>query len=248
MILRIGVSACFFHADPKRAIFKGKTLLYMEESMMKWILSGKALPVLLPPPGNDFDIKEILQDVDGVLLQGGSDVSPTSYGETPLRPEWNGDRIRDDYERNIIQTAIQMNRPVLGVCRGLQIMNVALGGTLYQDITEQNSDSIVHRDWEVYDDLQHDVRIQGGSSLAAMFGTTGRINSIHHQGIKDLSDQVNAEAWCAEDGIVEAIRLKGNAYAFGVQWHPEFTGSRKELLPPDPILAEFLNACRERSR
>lgn len=247
MSLRIGVSACFFHADPKRPIFKGKTLVYAEASMLQWVMSGGAIPVMIPPPYAGFAIKELLAEVDGVLLQGGSDVSPTSYGETPLKPEWNGDRIRDDYEKSIIETAIEMDRPVLGICRGLQIMNVALGGSLYQDIREQNSGSIVHRDWDIYDDLLHRVRIDPSSRLGAMYGEGGMINSIHHQGIKDLSPQLSAEAWCVEDGIIEAVRLNSNkAYCLGIQWHPEFIRKDQNLLDPAPILKEFLTEVSNR--
>ncbi len=247
MSLRIGVSACFFHADPQRAIFKGKTLLYAEASMFQWLLSGGALPVLIPVPGFDFRIRDFLSEVDGILLQGGSDVSPTSYGESALRPQWSGDRVRDDYEREIIREAVAMNRPVLGVCRGLQIMNVAFGGTLYQDITEQNSSSIVHRDWEVYDNLIHGVRIDPASRLGSLYGKGGRINSIHHQGIKDLSPELKAEAWCEEDGIIEAVRLKSSsAYALGVQWHPEFVRAEQNLLDSRPLLTEFLDEARKR--
>jgi len=247
MRLRIGVGVCFFHADPARAIFKGKTLLYFEQSMLQWIMGAGALPVLIPPPESGFDLRDILSEVDGVLLQGGSDVSPTSYGETPLRPEWEGDRIRDDYERQIVHAAMTLGKPLLGVCRGLQILNVALGGSLYQDITHQNQTAIVHRDWNVYDELHHGIRIEKDSALGKVYGSKGKINSIHHQGIKQLAPDLVAEAWCEEDGIIEAVRLKKqDLFMLGVQWHPEFIRPSENLLPPTPLLAHFLDAIHAR--
>src|SRR3954449_11483128 len=149
--LRIGVAACFFHADPARPIFKGKTLLYLEQSLAHWLMAGGGVPLLLPTPAASIDARDLLAGLDGLVLQGGSDVSPISYGETPLRPEWSGDRVRDLYEMELFWECVVQAKPVLGICRGLQLINVALGGTLYQDIVSEHPNAILHVDAVLYD-------------------------------------------------------------------------------------------------
>lgn len=253
---RVGVSACFFHADPERPVFKGKTLLYVEESMLQWLMARRALPVLLPrvgktraQPASALTYDDLLSDVDGLLLQGGSDVAPQSYGEEPLRPEWAGDASRDRYEIDLVNRAILSDKPVLGVCRGIQILNVALGGTLYQDIATQHPDHRTHRDWQVYDQLRHEVDIEPGSWLAArQLDSEVTVNSVHHQAIKDLAPSLEVEARSVPDGLVEAVRYRDSGvFAYGVQWHPEFQrASETELLSPFPVLEGFLEAIASR--
>jgi putative glutamine amidotransferase len=255
-MVRIGFSACFFHADPERALFKGKTLLYMEESMAQWAMRHHGLPVLLPQASSGFDPGELVKSIDGLLLQGGSDVCPRTYGEEPMRPEWNGDEIRDHYEIALVEACLEQNKPILGICRGFQVLNVALGGTLYQDITTQVADSLEHRDWNVYDGLHHEVTLEPGSRLADIYtgASQTRINSIHHQAIKDLASCLRVEATSPEDGIIEGICLDDTMsseqkhqgrYALGVQWHPEFISDEdSSLLDSSPLMADFLAAVR----
>ena len=256
--IRIGVSACFFHADPERPIFKGKTLLYLEQSMSHWVMAHGALPLMLPDATAGFRPQHLTDVVDGLLLQGGSDVCPRSYGEEPLRPEWNGDLIRDRYEIELLRAFMQADKPVLGVCRGAQLINVALGGTLYQDINEQQPETLVHRDWNVYDTLKHEVDLVPGTGLHALYAREGgTINSIHHQAIKDVAPGLVVEARSRPDDIVEAIRYQAaganvntdakNPYVFAVQWHPEFQPANdSERLPREPIFEDFLAAIRDR--
>jgi putative glutamine amidotransferase len=125
--LRVGVSACFFHADPQRNLFKGKTLLYAEESMLAWLMSAGVMPVLVPRAGGLLEMGDFLADLDGLVLQGGSDMSPLHYGEEPVRPEWAGDGVRDLYEMDLVRSCLERRLPLLGVCRGAQVLNVALG-------------------------------------------------------------------------------------------------------------------------
>ncbi len=260
--LRIGVSACFFHHDPTRPIFKGKRLLYIEESMMRWLMTNGALPILIPPAHAGITTDLFLQQIDGLLLQGGSDVSPESYGESALRPEWNGDIYRDRYEIELINACLRADKPVIGICRGHQIINVALGGSLYQDIGEQIPGALVHRDWEAYDQLEHEILMNDGSGIETLYRehyresrSGGRIISIHHQAIKTVAPGLAVEASSAEDEIIEAVRLTGDApsapdsarpYLVGVQWHPEFQNSGNRLLAADPLLQEFLRETEAR--
>ncbi len=252
--LRIGVAACFFHADPARPIFKGKTLLYLEESLSHWLMGGGAVPYLLPTPAAGVEVLDLLAPLDGLVLQGGSDVSPTSYGETPLRPEWKGDEVRDRYEAGLIDAAMALDRPILGVCRGLQMLNVAFGGTLYQDIATQHEGAQVHRDWDRYDQVQHDITIEPGSWLSGLrTGSTARVNSVHHQGVKQLARGLRVEARSIPDGMVEAVRYEPEGaapdtpFVYAVQWHPEFQDpADRALLETEPLRDMFLEAAEAR--
>jgi len=250
--VRIGVSACIMHADPTRNLFKGKTLLYAEESMLQWLMAEGALPVLLPRASGALWAKDLVAGlgIDGLLLQGGADMAPESYGETPARPEWSGDRARDVYEMELIELCLKADKPVLGVCRGAQVLNVALGGTLWQDIATQHPHGRVHRDWDVYDRHAHDVELEPGSELSAWYGgaRAGRINSVHHQGLRELGRGLVVEARSVPDGLVEAVRLTGGPFAYGVQWHPEFLATLADpgMLDPGVLLRAFLNEVRRR--
>ncbi len=195
--LRVGVSACFFHADPERPVFKGKTLLYAEESMLDLVGRAGALALMLPRPVTDVPssrprIADYVDLLDGLLLQGGSDVCPRSYGEEPLRPQWEGDEVRDRYEIELIHAFHDVGKPVLGICRGIQILNVAFGGSLYQDIATQVPGSADHRNWDIYDANRHEIDLVAGSRLADLYGGADRVtvNSVHHQAVRELADGV----------------------------------------------------------
>ena len=247
-MLKIGVSACFFHPDPNRNMFRGKTLQYLEQSMSRWIMSRGAMLFMIPAPHLDSPIRlnDYARELDGLVLQGGSDVSPTSYGETPMKPEWSGDKIRDEYEIELTRTFMAKKKPVLGICRGAQLINVAMGGSLFQDIPTQRPDAQPHRDAALYDQAFHDLEIVPNSGLAALFPgiTKAKINTVHHQAAKDIGKDLAVEAWSMPDRIAEALRWQGESYLFGVQWHPEFQDpQRNDLLDTTPILEEFIAAA-----
>ena len=251
--VRVGVSACLFPADPTRPIFKDKTLLYAEESMLALLGRSGALAYLVarPTPSGPA-LERYVADLDGLVLQGGTDVCPRSYGEEPLRPEWEGDAPRDTYEIELVQAFHAAGKPVLGICRGLQLLNVAFGGTLHQDIATQVPGALEHRNWDLYEANRHQIEIRPGSRLAEVYGLgpggddpVVTVNSIHHQAIKDLADGFVVEARSTHDGIVEAVRRDAGPFVAGVQWHPEFTlvGDPGEL-PPDPLVADFVAVAR----
>jgi len=281
----IGLSACFFHADPQRPIFTGKTLQYAEQSMIHWVQAGGALVVVIPSPEGptrrgDIGLREYADILDGLVMQGGVDMWPGSYGQEPLKPEWSGDRVRDDYEIALLRAFVDTGKPVLGVCRGLQVINVAFGGTLYQDIQTQMEGAIEHRNAGLYDQNFHTIEILPGTRLAELYpppveppvlSSSARIakpppkapgaqvqwpeptwvvNSVHHQGIRDLAPYFDVEARCPNDGVVEAIRYDNRrgpvrSYVAAVQWHPEFHDwNNPSLLSGDPLLADFLAAAR----
>ena len=151
-------------------------------------------------------------------------------------------------EIELLNECLRVEKPVLGICRGLQLINVALGGTLYQDLETQCPESQVHRDWNVYEDLHHEVVFEPGSRLHEFYPgkSGGRVNSIHHQAVMDLAEGLVIEARSVDDGIVEALHRPGPSYLYALQWHPEFIPAEAaELLSPDPIMGSFLSAAEE---
>jgi putative glutamine amidotransferase len=179
-------------------------------------------------------------------MHGGADVWPGSYGEQPLRPEWHGDRVRDEYEIALVQAFEAANKPVFGICRGLQLINVAHGGTLYQDIATQRPGARVHRDAAAYDLNFHEVEVLPDTRLAGLL-QAGRhkINSVHHQGIKELAPGFEVEAVSPDDGVIEAIRHSGRSWIAAVQWHPEFHRPELGVVDDTPLLRDFLAAARQ---
>lgn len=243
--LFIAVSVNFMAASRDRPFYIGKPLQYSEATLLEWVRSGGALPFLVPDLKDRDALDETAEHFDGLVLSGGADVSPKSYGEEPVRPEWSGDAQRDTYEIALLDAFRNHDKPVLGVCRGHQLLNVALGGTLYQDLVHQGVATKPHRDATIYDDLNHGLRIQNPSWLFDLYGIDHAItNSIHHQGVKDLAPGLVPAAW-SEEGIVEAVRDPKSRFVVGVQWHPEWM--KKDAaghLDSAPLLGAFLAACR----
>jgi gamma-glutamyl-gamma-aminobutyrate hydrolase PuuD len=251
--LKIGVSPRIFHPQPDARGLQSKTLQYLEQSVAHWVMSRDVLVFMVPTVDQDgllhrsnIRVADYARVLDGLVLQGGADVSPSSYGEAPLRPEWAGDRVRDVYEIELVHEFIEAGKPVLGICRGAQLINVALGGTLYQDVGSQLPESQRH----VTDDYEkhlHEIRFAPGSGLARLYPRLERprVTSIHHQSIKDLGRGLKAEAFAEPDGVIEAVRSAGPGYVFAVQWHPEFHHAANQgALDCAPILEEFLAAAR----
>ena len=255
--LKIGVSPRFLHKVPPQLGFRGKTLQYLEQSIAHWLMTANALVFMIPSIEGGgllrrgiIRIADYVDALDGLVLQGGADVSPLTYGDTPLKPEWEGDRIRDMYEIDLLQEFVAAGKPVLGICRGLQLINVAFGGTLYQDIAAQHGNPIHHHNPEAYDQHFHEVKFMAGSGLEKLYQNVGsvRVNSIHHQAVKTLGKDLAAEALSVDDSLIEAIRWKGPSHVVGIQWHPEFHDpADPTLLDGNPLLLEFL-AEAEKSR
>ena len=255
--LLIGVSARIYYPGTPGIAEAGvwtKTLHYLEQSVAHWIMHGGAMAVMIPAVDSDsvvtrddLNLNHYAAALDGLVLQGGNDVAPESYGETPLHAQWHGDRIRDRYELELIDAFVRAGKPVFGVCRGFQLLNVYFGGTLYQDIATQLPASREHRDLSRYERHLHTVELVPGSRLAQLYPglTRGTANSIHHQGLKDVAPSLTVEARCPEDGVVEAFRWTGPSYVAGVQWHPEFHDpADTETFDDGPMLQDFFNAAR----
>ncbi|MBC7500429.1 MAG: type 1 glutamine amidotransferase [Herminiimonas sp.] len=252
--LKIGISARIFHPEPGAKGLRSKNLQYLEESIAQWIMSRDVLVFMIPTvntngllhPSN-IRLRDYAKHLDGLVLQGGADVSPQTYSQNATRPEWIGDRARDMYELELLHEFIEAGKPVLGICRGCQLINVAFGGTLYQDIATDVPAAIAHVN-DMYDSHRHIINFPAGSTLGPMFAsqTIPVVNSIHHQAVRDLGRDLSVEATSEADNIVEAIRYRKAPFVMGLQWHPEFhRAGGVELLDCTPILDSFLRASRE---
>lgn len=259
--LLIGASARIYYpgdeGQPATGVWS-RTLHYLEQGVAHWLLAGGAIAVMVPAVDaesivkrSDIDLHDYAEALDGLVLQGGNDVAPESYGETPLHEDWCGDRVRDRYEMDLIRAFVQAGKPVFGICRGLQMINVTFGGTLLQDIETQRPQAHTHRVIGKYEHHHHAVEFVPGTRLAALFPGLQRAvtNSIHHQCIKDLAPEFEVEARCPEDGMIEAIRWRGTSFVAGVQWHPEFhEPGHPHTVDDRPMLHDFLAAARAARR
>ncbi|MCA8972272.1 MAG: gamma-glutamyl-gamma-aminobutyrate hydrolase family protein, partial [Planctomycetes bacterium] len=191
----IGITVSFEEPDPQRALFRGKPLQYLEVGMLAAVRASGATPILLPALGDDEAAHDLVACCDGLLLSGGTDVAPQSYGQVPLDPAWSGDIERDLYECALLHAALSAGKPVLGICRGCQLLSVAHGGTMFQDIATQCEGAVPHRDPDVYDRLEHDVEVVDATRLARVLGAgMRRINTVHHQAIRDVGSTLRVSA------------------------------------------------------
>ncbi|MDR1709789.1 MAG: type 1 glutamine amidotransferase [Candidatus Accumulibacter sp.] len=254
--LRIGLSARIHHPRQGDRGIQSKSLQYLEQSVAHWVMSRDVMVFMIPSVSDDarlhrsrIRLSDYARYLDGLVLQGGDDISPQCYGEEPLRPEWAGDRVRDAYEMELLHEFIESGKPVLGICRGAQLINAALGGSLYQDIAGQVGGAVAHANDEDFDRNAHAVEWGRTSAFARLYPDLagGRVVSIHHQAIKTLGRGLRADAVSPADGVIEAVRLEAGPYVVGVQWHPEFhPPGAGDLLDCTPILDEFLDAARGR--
>lgn len=201
------------------------------------------IPVIIPALSDNDFIKNIVEHVDGILLTGGPDINPVFYGEES-KP-YNGKVIneRDETEIAIVKMAMTMGKPILGICRGAQVLNTAMGGSLYQDIYVQTEAKFNHRQTEERNCATHEVEISELSTLKNIFGETKvKVNSFHHQAVKDVAPEFRAVAH-SQDGIIEAIEYVGDNFAIGVQWHPE--DMTKSYPEQSKLFEAFVDKCSE---
>ena len=197
---------------------------------MKMLEGGGVLPLMLPLTADETVLKECMDVCDGFLLTGGQDVSPSAYGEETVAECGTPCKERDRQDMFVLRHAVACDRPVLGICRGIQLMNVCFGGTLYQDLPTQHPSGVEHRMSPPYDRVVHEVEVLEGTLLYDIIGS-GRIgvNSYHHQAIKALADGMESMAF-SDDGLVEAVCMPGKRFIVGLQWHPEFLYATDERL------------------
>lgn len=196
---------------------------YLPEDYTRAVAFAGGLPLILPTIRSDEDlIEEFLDGVDGLLFTGGEDIHPSFYGEPILDRCGEIDQDRDHFEMELAKAALDRHFPILGICRGIQLLNVALGGSLYQDLSYcPGAAEHHHAPKERRYELMHKVTLSPESRLAMIFGTsTFDVTSTHHQILKDVAPGLKVTA-VAEDGVVEGVEAEGYPFLLAVQWHPE---------------------------
>ena len=206
------------------------------------IIEAGGLPVMLPLTSDSADIEQITSMCDGFLFTGGQDVDPKLYSARKTGACGECSPERDFMEEKLLKRAMEADKPILGICRGIQFINAALGGTLWQDIPSQFSDTITHCQKPPYDVPIHEVNIRAESPLYDLLkADTIPVNSYHHQGVQALSPELLPMAE-APDGLIEAVYAPNKKFLWAVQWHPEFSylkDGNSRL-----IFKEFVRNCR----
>ncbi len=200
------------------------TTIRVPDTYVRAVLRAGGIPLLIPVGTPDSLLNSLRKQLDGILLTGGADVEPARFGGLLHERVYGVDPERDNLEINLVQLATRTGWPILGICRGIQVINVALGGTLFTHIPDQLPSSLDHEHHpeNPYDYLAHPVVIQGGSLLGRIMSVTEvATNSLHHQGIEKLAPGLLPVAW-TPDGLVEGVEVSGHPFGLGVQWHPEW--------------------------
>jgi putative glutamine amidotransferase len=208
------------------------TVLYTTYTSM--VSRAGGLPVILTPGSTD-EAATVIGRLDGLLLSGGGDVDPSRYDGSPVETLYGVDPLRDEYEIALTRAARDAGLPTLAICRGMQVLNVALGGSLIEDISTEDPRALQHRVEGIGTvEPQHSVAIEPDSAVAAALGTAEpKVNTVHHQAIRDLGEGLRTVG-IASDGIIEAVESTDDWQLWCVQWHPEYLGPDDE-----PSLALF---------
>ncbi len=194
----------------------------LNSAYVKALEIAGVVPVIVPPLASEDSVRVILSRVDGVVLTGGEDVDPSLYGQPRIEQCGPSNPARDATEIALVQAAREMNKPLLAICRGPQLLNVALGGTLFQDIPSQVENALDHNEKDERSSRVHPVEIEAGSKLAdALQATRLSVNSLHHQSVRDVAPGLRVTA-TAPDGVVEGLESPDDDWwVLAVQWHPE---------------------------
>lgn len=215
--------------------------LKLSRSYTEAIIAAGGLPVLLPVVTEEEVINAYIARIDGLLLTGGGDMDPLIFGEDPLPESGKLDPLRDNFELELVRKALERDLSILGICKGCQLLNIVLGGSLYQDLYRQKPGVLKHNQEAPRWYPTHRVTIEEDSNLYKIVQQQViKVNSIHHQAIKDVSPNFRVAAYSA-DGVIEAIEKKEGAFVLGVQWHPEslWANSRENY----NIFREFIRQC-----
>lgn len=233
----IGITSSYEH-NPD-VLDAHKTSVSIDYS--KAIIEAGGIPVILPVQDNLDVIKGLINHLDGLLLAGGVDPDPILYGEECLQGMGSISPERDKFEYLLLEEFEKTNKPILGICRGLQLANIFYGGTLYQDISYVNTKIQHKQSWQLYLPT-HDITIlEKDNIFYEIFGEKTRVNSFHHQMIKDIAPNLTPIA-ISSDGIVEAFQKKDYPFFYATQWHPEMMSVRGNEQMKQ-IFNKFIEAC-----
>jgi putative glutamine amidotransferase len=199
------------------------------EAYLKALVRAGAAPLIVPRRLPPEALEMVLGKLDGVLLPGGGDIAPARLGRASHPTVYGIDEARDDLEFTLARWAAERAKPLLAICRGIQVFNAALGGSLYLDIASERPRSVRHDTAKELPGsyLAHEVHVEPGSRLEALFGSAGPVNSWHHQAVHEAAPGLWVTAR-AEDGLIEALELPEHPFALAVQWHPEMMPDRPE--------------------
>ena len=201
---------------------EGRESIWMLPGYMKGIEKAGGIPIILPLSDNEEVIEKMVNFCDGFLFTGGQDVSPEIYNEKKL-DNVECSEERDRMDMSFLRKAIELDKPVLGICRGIQIINACLGGSLYQDLPTQHPSELEHHQTPPYDIPVHEVKIIENTPLSECLKTEKlSVNSYHHQAVKKLAPELAVMAE-ASDGITEAVYRPASSFLWALQWHPEFS-------------------------
>lgn len=215
-----------------------------------WMLPGYAdavaaaggVPMTLPLTDDSATLAQVAGMIDGLLLTGGHDVAPACYGEQAIAECGKSCARRDSMELALIRLMLAAHKPIFGICRGIQMLNVSLGGTLYQNLALQHPSPVDHHMSPPYDRAVHGVSISAGTLLRDIVGADALgVNSYHHQAVRKLAPALRASA-VSEDGLVEGVELAEEKFVVAVQWHPEFRYRSDE--PSMCLFRRFVDACQ----
>lgn len=224
---------------------KGRVPDYeINEMYVKAVLSAGGLPVILPTNYPESDWSRLVETFDGFLYSGGGDVGANRYGGVAAANSYGFSEERDHFELGLVSLILAEEKPLLCICRGTQVLNVALGGTLVGDIASEMPDAVKHDWYPSYarDKRVHQVNVLPETRLAELLGQKQvRTNSLHHQAIKQVGKglKVNARA---EDGVIEGVELPGKRFVLGVQWHPEHLQDEQGMRA---LFEEFVKAAKQ---
>lgn len=215
--------------------------VWMIPGYLQGILEAGGIPIIIPLYVSTEEIEQLNKMIDGYLLTGGHDVEPELYGRHRTSYCGVACKERDSLEQMLYEIAYRDNKAVLGICRGIQLINVLHGGTLYQDIPREYNQDIEHHMTPPYDRTVHNIKIEKSSPLYELLTEeTLAVNSYHHQGIDELGKNLSIMA-VAEDGLVEGVYVPNKKFIWGIQWHPELI-YRKDTAQKS-ILRAFIEAC-----
>lgn len=219
-----------------------KQSIWMLPGYLEGIRTGGGIPLILPLTADEKELKELDGLLGGYLFTGGQDVDPALYSEKPHKGLGETCKMRDEMEKRLLELALSQDKPVLGICRGIQLINACLGGSLYQDLPSQFPSGLCHHQEPPYDEPSHEVLLERDSPLFALLNRERlSVNSYHHQAVKEPAPGLSVMAR-AGDGLIEALCKRDAAFVWAVQWHPEFSYPREES--SRQIFSAFVSAIK----